>query len=426
MYRKVMLLILIFFVTATLTSCYDANEVDDMSYVLTIGIDRGVTDTLRLTLQFPSMQGQTGGASASGGGGGSGGGSGYDTVTIDVPSFFTGLNMLNSTLPRKLNFEHTKFIVFSEEIARSGDMGEYLAPLVRYRQIRKTSHVIVSKGAAMDFVNANKPYIGTTLSKTMEIMMLEPDNTGLFPHATLNDLYDGIKSTYRQSVAILGAVNNFKNLRQEGSKDDSGFKNGGEYYAGQLPRRGGNDMELLGCAVFDGDKMVGELSGEENRLMLMASGKFKRGYFTLQDPKSPKYVVPLDVRQAKPPEVNVNIEGDKPVIHLKLNLNAEILAIQSRIDYESPELKPVLEEAFRKEIKDEMDGLIEKCKKLKTDVFGFGDKAVEQFATVPEWEKFNWLKKFENATVTTEVEFKIIRTGTMLKNSPVISAEGKE
>lgn len=425
MYRKVMLLMLIFIIATILTSCYDANEIDDMSYVLTIGMDRGVTDTLRLTLQFPTMQGQTGGAGASGSNGSSGG-SGYDTITMDVPSFFTGLNMINSTLHRKLNFEHTKFIVFSEELARGGDVGEYLAPLVRYRQIRKTTHVIVSKESAMDFVNANKPFIGTTLSKTMEIMLIEPDNTGLFTHVTLNDLYDGIKSTYRQSVAILGAVNKFENLKQDGSKSDGKFKNGGEYYAGQLPRRGGSEIELLGSAVFDGDKMVGELDGEENRLMLMANGKFKRGFFTLQDPKSSKYVVPLDVLQAKAPEVNVKIEGDRPLIYLKLNLNAEILAIQSRIDYESLELKPVLEEAFRKKIKDEMDRLIEKCRNLKADVFGFGDKAVEQFATVPEWEKFNWLKKFENATVTTEVEFKIIRTGTMLKNSPVISTEGKE
>jgi spore germination protein KC len=426
MYRKVLVLMLLFIVTATLTSCYDANEVDDLTYVMALGIDRGVTDTMRLTLQFSSIQEKTGGASMGGGGSSSGGGSGYATVTMDVPCFFTGLNMINSTLPRKLNFEHTKFIVFSEEIARSGDMGEYLTPLVRYHQIRKICHVIVSKGTAMDFVNANKPYIGITLSKTMEIMSAEPDNTGLFPHATLDDLYDGIKSTYQQPVAILGAVNNFKNFKQEGSKDDNGFKNGGEYYAGQLPRRGGNDIELLGCAVFDGDKMVGELDGEENRLMMMADGKFKRGFFTLQDPKSPKYAVPLDVRQVKSPEINVKIKGDKPAIHLKLHLNAEILAIPSRIEYESPELKPVLEEAFKKEIKNEMDRLMVKCTNLKADVFGFGCKAVEQFATVQEWEKFNWLKKFENATVVTEVEFKIIRTGTMLKSSPIISTKGKE
>lgn len=43
MHRKVMLLMLIFIIIVMLTSYYDANEVDDMTYVLTIGIDRGVT-----------------------------------------------------------------------------------------------------------------------------------------------------------------------------------------------------------------------------------------------------------------------------------------------------------------------------------------------------------------------------------------------
>ena len=426
MRRIVVLLILPVLVMILLTSCYDASEVDDLSFVLTIGIDKGVTDKVRLTLQFPTMQGQTGGSSGSSGGGSSDGKSGYDTITMDAPSFFTGINMMNSAMPRRLSFEHAKFIVFSEEIARNGDVSEYLAALVRYRQIRRTCHVIVSKGSTMDFVDSNESYIGETLSKTMEEMVTEADNTGLFTHGTLNDLYDGIKSTYRQPIAILGAVNNFKNLKHDGSKESSDFKNGGEYYAGQLPRLGGNKIELLGSAVFDGDTMVGELNGEETRLMLMVTGKFQRGFFTIQDPKEKKYVVPLDIRQKKKPDIKVKIENDKSIIQIKLYLEGEILAIQSRINYESGELMPILEKAFEQQIKNEMDDLMKKCKGLKTDVFGFGDVVVMQFATIPEWEDYNWKKKFENTEVTTEVEFKILRTGTMLKSSPNISTEGKE
>lgn len=80
--RKVLLALMLLLEVFTFSACYDANEVDDMTYVLAVGIDKGVSDKWRLTLQFPSMQGQTGSSSGTGGVGtsSSGGKSGYDVI----------------------------------------------------------------------------------------------------------------------------------------------------------------------------------------------------------------------------------------------------------------------------------------------------------------------------------------------------------
>lgn len=416
-------------ILVSLTGCFDANEVDDMCYVLALGIDRGTTDTWRLTIEYPSLQGSGSEAGGSGKGGSgsssSTGNAGYETITIDVPGFFTGINMINTSIPRRLNFMNTKYIVFSEDLARSGDIGEFLAPLLRFRQVRRTTHVIVSKNSAMDFIKANKPYIGTTLSKTMETLITEADNTGFFPHITLNELNDDIKSTYHQSAITLGAVNSFDNLKLDEKNNRSISKQEGDYYAGQLPRQGGNSIELFGCAVFDGDTMVGELNGEESRFMMIARGDFKRGFFSMKDPKNQKYIIPFNVRMNKKPEVNIKISGEKSVINLKIELEGDILAIQSHINYENPDLLPELEKQFTYQIKTGIDNTINKCKALKADVFNFGDIASMQFGTIQNWEEFNWNKKFENAEVTSEVSFKIKRTGTMLKSAPITSTEEK-
>lgn len=321
---------------------------------------------------------------------------------------------------------HTKFLVVSEEIAKSGLAGEYLAPIARYREIRRNVRVLISKSPAKEFIKENKPFLGKTLSKSMELMVQEWTNTGFFPNITLDDFYDDIKSTYNQPIAILASVTDSSNFKEEGSYWGEAFKSEGDYVAGQLPRIGGNKIELFGTAVFDGDIMVGELNGDETRLMLMARGQFQRGFFTIPDPEISELIVPLDVRPARKPQIKVRLEGNKPVISLKIQLEGDLLAVQSRINYESKELKPMLETAFEKYVKEELDKLIEKCKGLKADVFRFGGTAARQFATIEDWEQYNWIVQFGKAEVKTEVEFTIRRTGAMLKSSPVITTKGKE
>ena len=121
--RKVIILLILGTFLLSLTACYDAHEMDDMLYVVAIGVDKGISDKWRLTIQFPTMK-EGGGQTQSGSGGGDEQ-SGHSYASIDVPSFFTGIDMLNASLPRKLNFSHTQIIVFSEELAEEGLIGEY-------------------------------------------------------------------------------------------------------------------------------------------------------------------------------------------------------------------------------------------------------------------------------------------------------------
>ncbi|MGE5632790.1 MAG: Ger(x)C family spore germination protein [Caulobacteraceae bacterium] len=411
------------------TACYDANETDDFAHVLAVGIDKGVSNKWRITVQFATLK-KDGGSKMQTTGGNETfemqEQDGYTSIALDAPSFYGGVSMINSILPRKLNFMHTKLLVLSEDIAKSGLVGEYLAPIARYREIRRNVRVLISKCQASEFIKENKPFFGKTLSKSMEQIVQDWSNMDFFPNITLGDFYDDIKSTYNQPIAILACVNDYSSFKETGSQWGEEFKSEGDYLAGQIPRIGGNKIELYGTAVFDGDIMVGELNGDETRLMLMARDQFQRGFFTMPDPENPELIVPLDVRAARKRKVMIKLAGDKPVIALKIQLEGDLLAVQSGINYESKEMKPVLEKAFKQYIKNGLDKLIEKCQRLNADVFRFGGIAARQFATIEEWERYNWIAKFEKAEVNTEVDFTIRRTGAILKSSPVIKTKGKE
>lgn len=68
-------------------------------------------------------------------------------------------------------------------------------------------------------------------------------------------------------------------------------------------------------------------------------------------------------------------------------------------------------------LEDSIRSVIEKSQSLNTDPFNFGRMAVKHFLTINEWENYNWNEKFKVAKVDVKVDFKIRRTGGLLKTS---------
>lgn len=421
--RRKISLIIICFVLFIPTGCYDSKEINESTYIAMLGVDEGVKDKWQITLLLPFL--------GEGGDSGSSENEGrstpkYTEYTIEAPSFFQGISLTNTSIRGSIIFFHTNVLVFSEDLAKSGKIGKFIAPLIRNREIRRSEFILVSKGSAKDFLGAAIENLETSISKEMEDLIRGSLYTGYFPKTNLNDLNNGIKSTYHQTLAIYGAINNglISDALEGDSTEDP--EDSANYYAGEIPRKGGKKIDLAGSAVFNGDKMVGKLTIYETQLVLITKGLLKRWTFAIPDPKEPDSVIPIEVRPAKKPQIRISFKDKKPVIDLKLKLNADILAIQSRIDYEDPSLSPILEKAAEVLIKRELDKTIKKCKELKSDVFDFGNTAAMKFATIQEWEDYNWNERFEDAEINTTVSLKIKRFGTMISDSPIISTEGKE
>jgi spore germination protein KC len=417
--RVILSVLLCTMLSTFFTGCFDAREVSFYAYVLSIGLDRGITDDLRMTIQIPNVKG------SQNSGGNSQGQGEITTMTIDCPTFYSGVNMMNTFLSRQLNYTHTEFMVFSESLAKEG-IDKYLTAFNRGRQIRRQINVIIARGTASEFLKENTLVIGSSLPKKQQDLMDQSYENGLFSNVLYGDMINEVKTTYGQSIATLAAVNKLKDMNGIDGSGDVPYKSTGDYYAGELTRSGGSKDELLGTAVFDGGRMVGELNGDETRALLMIRNEFKKGYFSIQDPKKPELVISLNINKEKNTETKVNIEKDKPVIDVKVYLEGDILSVQSTIDYESKDLKLLLENDFKKQMKDQIDKTIKKCQDLNSEVFKFGRVAAMHFLTIQEWEKYDWLSKFKQARVNTEVEFKISRTGTMIKSAEIRSTDGKK
>ncbi len=409
--KKIILIILVTMLMLIMTSCYDAREVTSVSFVQMIGVEQGISDKWRITVKIASMQN---GDDSSSKGSESSQQTQTKTITIDAPSFHGGINLINANMPQKLDFTHAVLLVISEDLAQSGLIGEYITPLIRFREIRRTLNVIVVEGSAQEFVEKTEEFTGGSPSRSL---LKQGENTGFYPRISLNDFYNGIKSTYRQSVLPLGNVHKEESFKEDGRAFTMEFTNTGEFFAGDTPRKGGNSIELLGSALFVDDKMVGKLNGHETRMMMLIRGEFNEGIFTIQDPKSPEWIIPIDTRLSRKPGIRVSIENGLPIIRLEIKTEGDILAIQSGIDYENEKMISIVEQEMVKYLEEGINRVIRKCQSLNTDPFNFGRSAVRHFSTIHEWENYNWNEKFKEAKVEVKIDFKVRRTGGLLRTS---------
>jgi Ger(x)C family germination protein len=384
-----------------------------------IGIDKGVSDKYRITVKLYNMQQNKDSGTQGGGTSDKSKETENNTATIDAPSFYAGVNLLNTNIPHKLNFTHTVVVVVSKELAESGLVGEFIAPLIRYRELRRTTDIIVVDGSSQSFIEKMGDYLGEDAASMFESLLYEADNTGFFPHITLNDFYNALKSTYYQPIATYGAINDFSNFAQQGQKWGNEFKILGKLYAAQIPRKGGNSIELLGSAIFNKDRMVGQLDGHETRMLLLLNGNYQKGIFTIQDPLKPDLIIPINLRLIEKPKIEIYLNGDKINIYITVKTEGDIYAIQSNINYENPQMIGMIENATQQQLIQGFYDVIAKCQSMNSDVLGFGKYALNKFATIEELESYNWNDRFNQADISISVEFKIRKTGGIINSYPL-------
>lgn len=432
MLKKVSLIISItLLLNIILTGCYDSIEIDDEVYALVIGIDKGINNKIILTIQYPVYKSSSGG-SEGGGKNGMGGQSSSNMVsgsiiqTIEASSILEGVDMFGMAISRRVSLLHAKMIVISEESAKEG-VGDYIAPLTRFRETRRTMHVTVVKGKAEDFIKENIATVGESLAKTIELMSTQSKNTAFFPESRFNNFYRGILSPYESAIAVYGGVNNFEKLTTNSQNADNSLPIDKGYFPGNLPRIGVAKREFAGMAVFNGDKMVGSLDSYETRYYLLVMGQYRRGVITIEDEEKPGDGISADIRIGRKPQMSSHFENGEPVIDVKIEIECDIGSIQSRINYEDLSKLNNLNKQINEHIKNEIQKLIEKTQKeFKADIFGFGHKVVDHFSTIQEWEEYNWLSHYPKAEVNVDVEVNIRRTGLMIYSAPITNPSNGE
>lgn len=438
------------------SGCWDRTEVDDLAFIMAIGLDEAPDNQVYVTFHIAVPRAVAGAGGVGGGSGGGGGGAGQLSsliTTLMGRSVLSLLNLLSTHVDRRPTLVHGKMVIVGEKLARRG-ISPYIGEILRFRETRRTMFLAVVRGTAKEFIEKNRPVLEQNPAKNLELLALANRQAGFIPPSQVHRFLVEMQSLGEEPVTILAGIKEqAPGGRTEQSSGNapgasSGSAGGGsqtggdgedqpkmplprpirprsdsDYLAGQSPSVGGNPIEFLGGAVFRGDRMVGEVTGQDVRAMLMIRGTFKRGILDVEDPFVKGRYVSCGVRLASPTEIRVTKEGRRFHVKVKIMLEGEVIGTQSLVDYSNPKNLHTLERRIADDLRRGCEQLVKEAQeKLRADIFAFGNKARHLVKTWGEWEDLNWPERFPEARVDIDLRLDLRRTGLLFK-PPLPSTE---
>ena len=422
--RQVTGIIFLLFAALAISGCNGGRETDEVAYVIGIGIDRADDGQLNITYQIAIPKALSPGGGGDNGAGGSGS-KAVTTLTIRTNNIAEARNILTTLIARVPNLSHNKAFFIGEELARQG-VADIFGPLVRYREYRGSMFIaVVHDGTAEKYLKQLNPKIELLPSKFIETMLLTNNETGYYVRSDLQEFYGRLKSSSGSPYAALVATN-----LMNGENHPSGEKLPGEkvaeYLAGDIPAYDSvTASQFAGTALFRQDKMVGTLTTEETRMLLILQGNFPHGFIIIADPNLPTEAINVNLRLGEKPTTNLSFVDGHPVIAVSVLLEGEITAIPSGINYEQQEYRQQLEARLSALIQAQIEKMLNKTQALDSDVVGFGYQARAAFPTYQAWEDQNWDELYATAQFEIKVTTKLRRTGLMWKSVPIGGRGGK-
>lgn len=407
-------MILIVCTLSMLCGCYDKREIDELAYPLAIGMDLGEANALRLTLQLASPL-AIGGSSSEGGGGGGGGGKEMSSIiTVDTPSLYSGLNLINNIISKEINVSHAKAIIVSRKLAEVGVM-KYFRGIVRGREFRPDVFIVISNCSAEEYMKNVQPTLESNPAKYYELL-LGKKFTAFYPTIRMNDFYISNESDSIQPVAVFADLNKFTSpadFKSSGLTADKVME--GRYQAGNIPISAKQKNEVMGMAVFKAGKMVGTANGIESVSYHFVKGDFKYSYFTIPDPIEKDKIIVLDIQQRKMPKIQAKVKEGKTTVTINLDLEGDFSSIQSEQQYESN--LGIVEQKAEQMIQNEINAFLKRTTdEFDSDICGFGRYVKGNFLTWDSWKQFDWFNKYKYTTFQVKVNLRIRRTGLMIRS----------
>lgn len=371
--------ILVLMITSAviLTGCWNYREVNNLSIVAGMAIDKAEQNRYMLTIEIVDMH--EGGREAKI--------KSKLLVTYGNSIYDAIRNALDITAPI-LYWGHAQVVIISKEVAKEG-ISEILDGLSRNPEPRLSIKLAVSEENTAKEILESK-------SITTEIRSYE-----------INDMMNSQKSV---SKSVRVEIYQFISMLAE------------EGISPVLPalrvieNEGSRKSELSGMAFFNGDKLAGFLGDDETKAYLFIMNKIKDGPLIIKKE--------TECGNAKMSlEINNNKTNLKPVysdgkLSMLINVvaNTYIREHGTRENFINEKGSKVLEEASAKDIREHMTGVIKKMQdNYDLDIFGFGNTVKKDMPDLWKKIKNNWSKIFRDLNVNVNVTIDIQNSGFLSK-----------
>ena len=329
-----------------------------------------------------------------------------------------------------------------------------VSSLINNEQLQPSANIVVSTCDAYDYLNNSVPNLEKMTVKYYETFAITSRFTGYISNISIGEFYNFLSTYGANPIAILGGLNS--TTRQELSKENenSGGKSGGssggssesssgggnsssggsgsggssatnsqqssdgskdatinpeDLTAGSSSVTGNRGSENIGIAVFKDNKLCCTLTAVETICHLLLVNDVDSCIISIDNPVSENSKVELRIVPSKKSKIKVNIENNRPHISINLSVDADIMTLERDINYQSQETLQKVSNSTQEYLKNQINDYLNKvCKENGADIDNFYTKALCHFATIPDWENFDWSEKIKDAEFDVNVDVNVI------------------
>ncbi|MEK4513018.1 Ger(x)C family spore germination protein [Paenibacillus sp. FSL K6-2524] len=244
--KRLLQILIVLFSLVAISGCWNYVEVDDLSIVAGVAIDKNPADgKLLLTVELIDTKGGTKQTQA-----------GYKTISLTGDTMFEIVRNMISMTGKKLFWSHAKVIIISEEVARSDGVIRFIDWYTRDTETRADVFIFVSKEKTAREILDLQSTMESITSFELAQMMRDEKYVSSAPTVEIWDFIDKLESRGKCAIAPLVYIHQNDTTSSE---------------------------RVNGTAVFSKDRMVGTLSGEESKYMLFAKNDIKGGILPVKD-----------------------------------------------------------------------------------------------------------------------------------------------
>jgi len=346
--KKIVFIISALFLALSMSACYDSTEVDDMVYVLAIGIDEKDDEGNMYTFQTAVPLNISGGVET-------GFAESEESVTVQnisviADNLYSAIEKINSKLAKELSVTHCKILFFSDN-SSTKTIKNNITTINRYNEFSPDMLVAICSGSTLSYMDS----ISSPFEKN--------------PARFYNMFFNKDFSLYSFKTRII----EFEKKRQL-----------------LLPLVKINQPSV--AVVVDNISITSILSERDTLAMNILSGKFKKGYIAIADDTS------AEIHLISSPKIIVDTKSNNPHFIIKLKLNGNL----SVTDTESSQNKQRIQNYIQKAC---LDFLKKSATEYKTDVVGLIKYSLPGFKTSAEYEQYNWQEKYPKSDFDVEVSF---------------------
>ncbi|CAA7599863.1 germination protein, Ger(x)C family [Acididesulfobacillus acetoxydans] len=382
--KRRLLLVLALILTLSLGGCWGKVEVDQLGFVLAIGIDPGRSPgTYDVTYQMGLPKASQGG-----------GGSNLDnmTLTVQARSMRESVQKVYNIASRRPFVGTVKVIVLGEDLAKEG-VNRIIDFFQRYYEFRRTVFLVLAQGKASDLLDVQTQHEKMP-ALSLQGFMQEAGSTSTFPVTRLGHYLTVLGSGIE--APVIPVANPLKS-GQEGVR-----------YQAKTPGQA-EEVHVGGAGVLNGDKLVSILTEEETRGYMWLQNEVKHRSITAELPgHNGQYfasarIITTHTAFRLEPDVNGGYSLHYTITG-KWDLD-EFYGPQKRLTPSEwlTTTAPVVNKAFTQVIQQECEAALRKSRELKLDFLGIGRIIEEQNPAYWKEIRNHWQATLPDFPVTVHI-----------------------